>query len=667
MLRTIRNIGIIAHVDAGKTTLSERVLLYTGRIRLAGETHEGASKLDHEAQEKKHGITITAAAVCCQWNNTQINLIDTPGHVDFTIEVERSLRVLDGAVCVFDGVAGVEAQTETVWKQADRYRVPRICFVNKLDRLDANLDTVVEQIRHKLQSCPVVVCAPIGAEADLCGVVNIIDMKALYWDREPDGSTYRVSEIPDELLERARVYREALLDVCATHSDAILECILEERDVPKELIVETLRKATCNGEITPVLCGSAYRNIGVQPLLDAVVDFLPAPAEGETLEDLEGRGQRARNEAEAMTALCFKVAFDRHGQTSFVRVYSGVLRQGAKIVSARDGQTLRVARLVRLFADAREEVSELRAGDIGAIVGLSIGSGDTLHAPGAPFALESIVVPEPLVEASVEALTSSEDEKLSRALARITRADPSLRLSTDEETGQRRLAGMGQLHLEIAMEKLETEYKVQARIGRPQVAYRQTLAGGRRLEFTLKKQTGGPGMFAKVVLQVTPAPRASGLCFVDRTKGGTIPRDFVRGVETGVRDAMALGVDGIPLVDLTVELLDGATHVNDSSEMAFKIAAQRAILEVAGIVGCIILEPIVKLEVDVAGDSTGAVVADISRRRGRVESIDGSDVNRVVHAVVPLAETFGYAGSLSAMTSGRGRFRMNPVGYQAKA
>lgn len=667
MQRTIRNIGIIAHVDAGKTTLSERVLLYTGRIRHTGETHEGASKLDHEVQEKKHGITITAAAVCCHWENTQINLIDTPGHVDFTIEVERSLRVLDGAVVVFDGVAGVEAQTETVWKQADRYKVPRICFVNKLDRVDANLDRVVAQIRERLQSSPVVVCAPIGREHNLAGVVNLIDMKALYWDPESDGSSFLVTEIPFEMSESVSMYRERLLEACATHNDSILEYILEEKDVPTEWIRETLRKATCSGDITPVLCGSAYRNVGVQPLLDAVVDFLPSPDEGEILEDLEGRGNRARNEQEEMTALCFKVAFDRHGQTSFVRVYSGTLKQGAKIVSARDGQTLRIARLVRLFADAREEVEELRAGDIGAIVGLAIGSGDTLFSPGAPFALESIVLPDALVEVAVEASRSSEDEKLSRALARITRADPSLRLSTDAETGQRRLAGMGQLHLEIAMEKLATEYNVEARLGRPQVAYRQTFASHCRQEFTLKKQSGGPGMFAKVVLQITPASRGEGLCFVDRTTGGTIPRDYVRGVETGVRDAMAVGVDGIPLVDLNVVLLDGATHVNDSSEMAFKIAAQRAIGEAASVVGCKVLEPVVELEVDVVGDTTGAIVADISRRRGRVESIDGIDVNRVVHARVPLAETFGYAGSLSAMTGGRGRFRMSPIGYQFKA
>jgi len=666
MLRNTRNLGIIAHVDAGKTTLSERVLLYTGRIRSTGETHNGGARLDHEAQEKKHGITITAAAVRCEWNDHQFNLIDTPGHVDFTIEVERSLRVLDGAVCVFDGVAGVEAQTETVWKQADRHRVPRICFVNKLDRLDASLDKVVAQIAAQLQARPVVVTAPIGADKNLEGVLDIVNMKAIYWDRDSDGAVFSIESIPAALMDTARIYREALLEACAETTDAIFEDVLEEREVSIERIKQSLREATCSGALTPVFSGSAYRNIGVQPLLDGVVDYLPAPSEGEDLEDLEGRGTRKRSDDEPMTALCFKVVFDRHGQTSFVRVYSGVLSQGSKVVSARGGQTLRIARLVRLFADAREEVSELRAGDIGAIVGLSIGSGDTLHAPDAGFALESIVPPAALVEVAIEAETSSEDEKLSAALGRLTRADPSLRLSTDPDTGQRRLAGMGQLHLEIAMEKLVTEYGVQARMGPPQVTYRQTLASSVQRDFTLKKQSGGPGMFAKLTLRVSPAAAGSGLAFVDQSTGGVIPRDFVRGVEAGVRQAMELGVDGIPLVDIKVELIDGATHVKDSSEMAFKIAAQRATEEAAQSAGTVVLEPIMDLHVDVAGDNTGAVVADINRRRGRVSVIDGVGEIRTVEAFVPLAETFGYAGSLSAITGGRGRFRMQPRGYEPR-
>lgn len=664
MLRNTRNLGIIAHVDAGKTTLSERVLLYTGRIRSMGETHNGGARLDHEAQEKKHGITITAAAVSCQWNDHQINLIDTPGHVDFTIEVERSLRVLDGAVCVFDGVAGVEAQTETVWKQADRYRVPRLCFVNKLDRLDASLDNVVTQIASQLQARPVVLTAPIGTDKDLVGVLDIVNMKAVYWDRDSNGETFSVESIPESLMNTARIYREALLEACTEIDDGILEDVLEEREVSVEKIKESLRRATCSGVITPFFSGSAYRNVGVQPLLDGVVDYLPAPSEGEDLKDLEGRGTRKRSDAEPTTALCFKVVFDRHGQTSFVRVYSGVLVQGGKIVSARGGQTLRIARLVRLFADAREEVSELRAGDIGAVVGLSIGSGDTLHEPDAAFALENITPPAALVEVAIEAETSSEDEKLSAALGRLTRADPSLRLFTDAETGQRRLAGMGQLHLEIAMEKLVTEYGVQARMGPPQVTYRQTIASSVRQDFTLKKQSGGPGMFAKLTLQVSSASAGSGLEFVDQSTGGAIPREFVRGIEAGVRQAMEAGVNSIPLVDIKVALLDGATHVKDSSEMAFRIAAQRAVEEAALSAGTIVLEPMMDLHVDVAGDNTGAVVADINRRRGRVSVIDGVGEIRTVEAYVPLAETFGYAGTLSAITGGRGRFRLQPRGYE---
>tara|TARA_R110002096_G_scaffold433887_3_gene653825 strand:+ start:29787 stop:31793 length:2007 start_codon:yes stop_codon:yes gene_type:complete len=666
MLRNTRNLGIIAHVDAGKTTLSERVLLYTGRIRSMGETHDGGARLDHEEQEKKHGITITAAAVSCEWNDHRINLIDTPGHVDFTIEVERSLRVLDGAVCVFDGVAGVEAQTETVWTQADRYRVPRLCFVNKLDRLDASLDAVVSQIANQLKARPVVVTAPIGADKDLEGVLDIVAMKAVYWKTDSNGATFSVKNIPESLLSSARIYREALLEACSEFDEGILFDVLEEREVSAIRIKECLRRATCAGSITPVFSGSAYRNVGVQPLLDGVVDYLPAPSEGEELCDLEGRGTRKRSDAEPTTALCFKVSFDRHGQTSFVRVYSGVLAQGSKIVSARSGQTMRIARLVRLFADAREEVSELRAGDIGAVVGLSIGSGDTLHAPGAAFALETITPPAALVEVAIEAENTSEDEKLSAALGRLTRADPSLRLFTDADTGQRRLAGMGQLHLEIAMEKLVSEYRVHARMGPPQVTYRQTVASSVHREFTLKKQSGGPGMFAKISLQVSPASAGSGLEFADKTTGGAIPREFIRGVFAGVRQGMEAGVNGIALVDIKVELLDGATHVKDSSEMAFKIAAQRALEEAVQAAGTIVLEPIMELQVDVAGDSTGAVVADINRRRGRVSAIDGLGDVRTVEASVPLAETFGYAGSLSAMTGGRGRFRLQPRGYEPR-
>ncbi len=658
-----RNIGIIAHVDAGKTTLSERILLYTGRIRQAGETHDGGARLDHESAEKKHGITITAAAVTCHWQDCQINLIDTPGHVDFTIEVERSLRVLDGAVCVFDSVAGVEAQTETVWSQADRFAVPRLCFVNKLDRVDGNVDRVVEQIQTRLRANPVVITMPLGTDKDLVGVIDIVAMKSLVWKEGSDGSEYVVGEIPIEYIERANAYRQVLLETCAMFSDSIVEAILEDRDVSKTDLIETLRKATCAGLVTPVLCGSAYKNIGVQPLLDAVIAYLPSPDEGALLVDLEGRGSHERTREQPYVGLCFKVAFDRHGQTSFVRVYSGVMQQGDKVVSSRTGQIFRISRLVRMFADTREDVKSLQAGEIGAVVGLAIASGDTLHAPNTPFALERILPPDALVEVAVEAATSKEDEKLNRALARITRADPSLRLRTDEETGQRRLAGMGQLHLEIAMEKLATEYGVIATMGAPQVAYRQTFAKALRIDKTLKKQSGGPGMFAKISLQIDVAERGSGFVFVDKSTGGALSREFVRGVSTGIASAMETGIDGIPIVDLQVTLLDGATHVQDSSEMAFQMAAQMAVREAAEKAGCLRLEPVMKLEVDMPPDNTGSIVADISRRKGRVIAIDSAGETSTVNAMVPLAETFGFAGSLSAMTGGRGRFRIHPAGY----
>ena len=665
MQRKIRNLGIIAHVDAGKTTLSERVLLYTGRIRKVGEVHEGASRLDHDTSEQAHGITITAAAVTCPWDDHQINLIDTPGHVDFTIEVERSLRVLDGAVCVFDAVAGVEAQTETVWKQADDHQVPRLCFVNKLDRLDANFDSVVAQIASALAARPVVVNAPIGSEQDLAGVLDIIAMKAIVWERGSDGRDFVVRELEPEEKARALVYREILLDVCSEFDDSILEDLLEGDHVTSEKIIAALRRATLANAITPVLGGSAYRNIGVQPLLDAVIRFLPAPADGAELVDTEDRGTRERTAAEPLTALCFKVVHDRHGQTSFVRVYSGVLRKGDKIETARDGRSVRIARLVRLFAEAREEVAELAAGDIGAIVGPTLGSGDTLHSAGDPFALESIRSPEALVEVAIEAATSRDDEKLGRALARMAQSDPSLRVFTDDETGQRRLAGMGQLHLEMALEKLTAEYEVDARMGPPQVAYRQTVTKTVDHQFTLKKQTGGPGMYAKVTLRIGPADRGDGLLFVDKTSGGVIPKEYVRGVRAGIASAMELGSRGIPAVDLAVELLDGDTHSKDSSEMAFRIAAQRAVSDILEReTMTVVLEPVVTLEVEIAVENAGAIVGDIGKRRGRVNSIGNDNQRSVVQAVVPLAETFGYAGSLSAKTSGRGRFRFQPAGYE---
>ncbi len=662
-MKKIRNIGIIAHVDAGKTTLSERILLYTGLIRSAGETHEGAARLDHQPEEKKHGITITAAAVTCPWRDHQINLIDTPGHADFTIEVERSLRVLDGAVCVFDGVAGVEAQTEAVWRQARKHDVPLVCFVNKLDRVDADLDRVVEQIGERLAKRPVVVTAPLGRQRDLIGVIDVALLKAVVWTNE-NGSEFEIVDIPDDDMPRALGYRESLVLACAELDDSVLKFVLEETHVNAAAIRRVLRTATLSGQLTPVLSGSAYRNIGVQPLLDAVVDLLPSPAWGPPLSDLVGRSPRNRDEAEPFVGLCFKVSFDRHGQTNFVRVYSGTLGRGDKIARSHDSGSIRVSRLVRMFADSRDEVDVLAAGDIGAVVGPALSSGETLCAIDHPFLLEAIESPAALVEVAIEALTAAQDEKLGRALARLVRADPSLRLSTDAETGQRRLAGMGQLHIEISIEKLKANDGLEARVGPPQVAYRQTAQQSIRHQFTLRKQTGGPGMYAKVDLRIGPAPRGTGLSFSSSIRGGAVPREYVRGVRDGIACAMELGVGGTPVTDLVVELLDGDTHSKDSSELAFKMAAMRAMAEALESAPLIMLEPITAVEVEVGQEHVGKVVADIARRRGRVIAIEPIGSQRALEAHVPLAETFGYAGALSAMTGGRGQFRQLLRGYE---
>jgi len=661
--RRIRNIGIIAHVDAGKTTLSERILLYTGRIHRAGEVHDGGSTLDDNPLEKAHGITINAAAVSCPWQDHQLNLIDTPGHVDFTIEVERALRVLDGAVCVFDGVAGVEAQSETVWRQADRHGVPRLCFVNKLDRAGADLDATCRDIRTRLGARPVVLTFPIGAERELRGVVDVVRMRALVWDVGGDGSNYRETDIPDDLVTRAARYRDDLLSECADHSDEVAEAVLADRPVPRTALVDALRRAVANLAVVPVLSGSAYKNIGVQPLLDAVVDLLPAPEGTKAPRDSEGV-EVIFDPAGKLAALCFKVAFDRHGQTTFVRVYRGRLTRGTQVFSARLGRTVRVARLVKLFGNTREEVDGLVAGDIGAIVGAPLAMGDTLTEVGDSTLLERIETPPPLVRAAIEPVNRSDEQKLGDALHKLVTADPSLRVGTDGETGQRQLSGMGELHLAIAIERLADEHGVRASIGRPRVAYRQTLAAAVERDYTLKKQSGGPGMFARIKLRVGPGPAESGLSFADQTRGGAVPADMVRGVEIGVREAMARGIDGIPLTDIEVVLVDGETHVKDSSELAFKIAGHNALAQVASENERVVLEPTARLSVTIDEAVAGAVLGDLARRRGTVLGVAAESDRRVVSAIVPVAEVFGYAGALSSLTGGRGQFALTPADYQ---
>ncbi len=660
----IRNIGIIAHVDAGKTTLSERILLYTGRIRQVGEVHDGDARLDHTRLEKKHGITITAASVSCDWRDHTINLLDTPGHVDFTIEVERSLRVLDGAVCVFDGVAGVEAQTETVWHQADRHQVPRMCFVNKLDRAGADFDRVCQDITDRLAARTVVVTSPIGTEAGFVGVVDVVRMRAWLWP-DGDGRAFEITDIPPQARADAARYREALLEVCADLDDEVMSHVVDGSEPSTESLVRALRAGTCAGRCVPVLAGSAYRNRGVQPLLDAVVDYLPDPTQGTELQDRNGGGARARGAEQPLAALCFKVSFDRHTQTSFVRVYSGRLRKGDRVWCSGSQQAMRVSRLVKLFADAREDVDVLGCGEIGALLGAKMASGDTLSAVDAPIALESITRPDPLVHVVVEAPDRASVRRLDEVLAKLVAADSSLQLSTDADTGQQVLSGMGQLHLDITLERLREEHGLAAVMGPPRVAYRQTLASSRRTDYRLKKQTGGPGMFAQVSLVLEPAERGSGLGFVDDTRGGAVPRAFARAVEAGVAQALAEGVDGIAVVDVLCTLTDGATHSKDSSELAFKLAGQLAITEVLRSSHRVVLEPFMVMEATVPASSAGAVIGDLGKRRGRVVDLDAGPEYHVVRAQVPLAETFGYAGALSALTGGRGRFVLEAGSYEA--
>ncbi|HEY0989626.1 MAG TPA: elongation factor G [Kofleriaceae bacterium] len=650
-IERIRNIGIIAHVDAGKTTLTERVLFHTGRIHAMGEVHDGTAKTDSHPIEQRKGITILAAAVTCEWKGHRIHLIDTPGHVDFTIEVERSLRVLDGAVVVLDGVAGVEPQTETVWRQADRHRVPRIVFVNKLDRAGADFARCMREVRDRLRAQAVAVTVPLYDGDELVGVTDLVEQRELRWSGEgPSAPVVTPVVLSDSLLEM----RERLLEVCAEHSAAVLEGIAYGREVSAEALREGLRAGTVSGAIVPVLAGSAYHHRGVEPLLDAVVAVLPSP--------------RDRGEVDGeLAALGFKVTFDDHGQLTFVRVYRGALEKGMAVLAARAGRTFRVGRLVQLMADDREEVERLEAGEIGAIVGMPLAGGETVCAPGAPVVLEAIVAPEPVVRVAIEARTSADRERLGVALGRMVAADPSLRIESDGETGQTLLAGMGQLHLEIAVERLETEHRVRVRAGRPLVAYRSTVRRVVRRELRHVKQSGGPGQWAHVVLEVGPAERGAGVVFEDRIRGGAIPREFVRGVEAGVREAAANGLlGGHPVVDVRVTLVDGATHSNDSSELAFKIAGALAFRAAAEDAEPCLLEPVMLLEVTCHDEHVGAVVGDIGRRGGQVVGMEVREVDdaRVVRAEVPLAQSFGYAGALSGLTHGRGRFTLEPLRYE---
>ena len=668
-LEKTRNIGIMAHIDAGKTTTTERILFYTGRTHKMGEVHEGAAVMDWMAQEQERGITITSAATTAFWRDHRINILDTPGHVDFTVEVERSLRVLDGAIAVFDAVAGVEPQSETVWRQADTYRVPRIAFINKMDRIGANFAGSVQTMVDRLGANPVPIQLPIGEEADFSGVVDLVNMKAILY-KDDLGQEWEITEIPDELEDAAGAARTELIEAVAEYDDALMEDYLEEKPIEPARLIQDIRKATLDISMTPVLCGSAFKNKGVQPLLDAVIDYLPSPLDVPPVEGLEGSQIqdgggtptiRAPSDDEPFAALAFKVMADPYvGKLTYFRVYSGKLQAGGRVLNSVTGRTERVGRILMMHANHREEVEEVHAGDIAAGVGIKqTSTGDTLCAPDAPVVLEAIQFPEPVVHLSIEPKTKADQEKLSMALQRLGEEDPTFQVHTEEETGQTVISGMGELHLEVIVDRLKREFNVEAGVGRPQVAYRETVRReASNVEGKFIRQTGGAGQYGVVNIDLEPAP-GEGFDFVNRIKGGAVPSEFIPAVEKGIEEALESGVKaGYPMVDVRATLTDGKYHDTDSSEVAFKIAGSLALKEAAKRARPVLLEPIMAVEVVTPEEFIGTVIGDLSSRRGRVEGQEPRGNAVAVRASVPLAEMFGYATDLRSSTQGRANYTM---------
>jgi elongation factor G len=674
-LEKTRNIGIMAHIDAGKTTTTERILYYTGRTHKMGEVHEGAAVMDWMEQEQERGITITSAATACEWKDHRINIIDTPGHVDFTVEVERSLRVLDGAIAVFDAVAGVEPQSETVWRQADKYRVPRFAYINKMDRTGADFFNSVQTMTDRLGANPLPIQLPIGAEDNFKGVVDLVKMKGLVWTDEL-GAAYEEIEIPDDLKDQAEEYRTALIEACADYDEELMEAFLGEEEIPQAKLIDSLRKATLSTKLTPVLCGTSFKNKGVQPLLDAIVELLPSPLEVPPVTGVvpAGKGQPEDIEAEReasdsapFSALAFKVMSDPYvGKLTYFRVYSGKLEKGGRVLNVKTGRTERIGRLLMMHANSREEIDECHAGDICAGVGLKdTGTGDTLAAPDAPIALESIEFPETVIAVAIEPKTKADQEKMGNALQRLGEEDPTFRIESDEETGQTLIHGMGELHLEVIVDRMLREFKVEANVGKPQVAYRETIRKRvEKVEARFVRQTGGRGQFGHVVINLEPAPE-EGFVFEDKIKGGVIPNEFIGPAEQGMREALENGVKaGYPMVDVKAELVDGSYHDVDSSEMAFKIAGSMAIQEGAKKANPVLLEPVMSVEVVTPEDFLGDVIGDLSRRRGKVQGQDQRGNALAVQAFVPLGEMFGYATELRSMTQGRATYTMQFERYE---
>ena len=662
----------MAHIDAGKTTATERILYYTGRTYKIGEVHDGTAVMDWMEQEQERGITITSAATTCEWRDVQINIIDTPGHVDFTAEVERSLRVLDGAVAVFDAVAGVQPQTETVWRQADKYGVPRICFINKMDRVGADFFQSVQSIVKRLKCKPVPIQIPVGSEDQFKGVVDLVAMKARIWRDETLGAQYDEIEIPAELLDQAQQCHEALVEAVSECDERLFEKYVHEHDLSAEELRDGIRRATIAEKVFPVLCGSAFKNKGVQNLLDAVVDYLPSPVDVPAIEGtaVDKSGEVLRREAsdsEPFAALVFKIMTDPFtGQLAFIRVYSGRLQSGESIYNIAKGRRERVGRLVRMHANKREEIQEIGAGDIVAAVGLkNVSTGDTICDEKAPIILESIEFPNPVIQLAIEPKTKADQEKLGAAIGKLIQEDPTLRFSTDPETGQTILAGMGELHLEIIVDRMQREFGVGANVGRPQVAYRETIRGKAEAEGRFIRQTGGHGQYGDVNLRVEPLADASAFEFVDAIKGGAVPREYISAVEKGVTEALEGGVlAGYPLSGLKVTLFDGSYHEVDSSEMAFKIAGSMGVRRAAEKAKPVLLEPVMNVEVVVPEEYMGEVIGDLNSRRGRIEGMELRGTSQIIKSMVPLAQMFGYATDMRSLTQGRGSFTMHFGRYE---
>jgi elongation factor G len=669
-----RNIGIMAHIDAGKTTTTERILFYTGRTHKLGEVHEGAATMDWMEQEQERGITITSAATACEWNGHRINIIDTPGHVDFTVEVERSLRVLDGSVALFDSVAGVEPQSENVWRQADKYHVPRIAYINKMDRIGADFERGVQTMIDRLGAHPVPIQLPIGAEGDFRGIVDLVENNAIVY-KDDLGREQEVVEIPAELAEQAAAAREHMLEEISHYDDELVELILEEAEIPAERIKAAIRKATLEIKLTPVLCGSSFKNKGVQPLLDAIIDYLPSPLDVPPVEGLEpvkgeDEGRAAMREASddaPFAALAFKIAADPYvGKLTYFRVYSGKLEAGSRVLNVSTGRTERVGRILEMHANERVDLQDVSAGDIAAAVGIKqVVTGDTLSAPDRPIKLETIEFPEPVIKVAIEPKTKVDQEKMSVALGRLAEEDPTFQVRTNEETGQTEISGMGELHLEVLVDRMLREFKVEANVGRPQVSYRETIRSkAERVEGRFVRQTGGSGQYGIVYIDIEPAP-GEGFDFVNRIKGGAVPSEFIPAVEKGVEEALDTGVKaGYPMVDVRVTLVDGKYHDTDSSEIAFKVAGSLALKEAARRAKPVLLEPVFAVEVVTPEEFMGDVIGDLNRRRGRVHGMEARGNAQVVTGSVPLSEMFGYATDLRSNTQGRATYTMVFEGYE---